>query len=118
MAPTESCDETLVLPEPFAELVPFVERWCNTTMSDQYAARLNSSIEEMQPFYDAVKERIGAIRAYLDGIDFEDYTEADATLGCLAISWVPVAEAIEVFKQPRVPDSKDYWELVEEPRSF
>ena len=43
---------------------------------------------------------------------------ADAALGRLLIGWVPVAEAIEVFKQARVPDSKGYWELVQEPHSF
>ena len=58
------------------------------------------------------------IKAYLDAIPFEDYSEADETLGRLVIAWVPVAEAIEEFKQPRVPESKGYWELVAEPCSF
>jgi len=106
------------LPAPFSELNTFVERWCKTSMSEQYAARLNSTIAEMQPFYEAIKARVEDIKAHLDAKAFEDYSEADAALGRLAIAWVPVAEAIEVFRQPRVPDSKSYWELVEEPRSF
>lgn len=106
------------LPDRFSELNEFVERWCNRGISEQYAARLNSSVADMQPFYEAVKLRIAEIKAYLDEIPFEDYTESDTALGRLTIAWVPVAEALEVFKQARVPDSKGYWELVEEPHSF
>lgn len=106
------------LPAEFSELNQFVDQWCNPGMAEQYAARLNSSIPEMQPFYEAVKPRVEDIRDYLDQIPFGDYTEADAALGNLLIGWVPIAEAIEVFKQPRVPDSKDYWEFVQEPHDF
>lgn len=113
-----SVSDPVQLPEGFADLDEFVARWCNDSMAEQYAARLDSTVAEMQPFYEAVKGRIEEIKAYLDGIAFEDYTDSDAALGRLAIGWVPVAEAIEVFKQTRVPDSKGYWELVQEPQSF
>ncbi len=106
------------LPAEFSELEQFATQWANTTMEAQYQARLRCSIADMQPFYEATKRRIDDIKAYLDGKSFDDYTEADHALGHLAIAWVPVAEAIEVFKQTRVPDSKGYWELVQEPASF
>jgi len=106
------------LPAAFSDLETFAAVWCNASMADQYSARLRSNIPEMQPFYEAVKGRVQDITAYLDAIAFEDYTEADASLGRLLIGWVPVAEAIEVFKQTRVPDSKGYWELVQEPQNF
>ncbi len=111
-------DDSPRLPPAFADLEEFLPRWCNDSMEAQYAARLASTIPEMQPFYEAVKGRVEEIKAYLDGIAFEDYSEADANLGRLVIGWVPAAEAIEVFKQTRVPDSKGYWELVQEPQSF
>jgi len=110
--------QEIQLPAEFSELNEFVDNWCNPGMAEQYAARLDSSIPEMQPFYEAVKLRVQDIRDYLDQIAFEDYTEADAALGHLLIGWVPVAEAIEVFKQTRVPDSKGYWEFVQEPHDF
>lgn len=106
------------LPAQFADLQPFTEQWCNDDMASQYAARLGSSMQEMQPFYDAVKPRVAEIREYLDAIDFDAYTAEDAALGRLLLGWVPVAEAVEVFKQVRVPDSKGYWEVVAEPHSF
>ena len=110
--------EDIELPPQFSELEQFVRAWCKESMSEQYAARLRSDMATMQPFYEAVKSRIVEIRDYLDGLAFDDYTEADAALGRMAIAWVPVAEAIEVFKQVRVPDSKGYWDIVQEPQSF
>ncbi|MEM8564724.1 MAG: hypothetical protein AAGF57_20955 [Pseudomonadota bacterium] len=109
---------TIKLPEQFSELEPFIADWANHGMQAQYDKRLGSTIEQLQEFYDAVKPRILEVRAYLDEKDFDDYTEADSTLGRLVIAWVPVAEAVEVFKQPRVPDSKMYWEIVDEPHLF
>ena len=55
------------------------------------------------------------IKTYLDAKDFVDYSEEDRRLARLVFAWVPVAEAVEVFKQPRVPDSKMYWNIEIEP---
>jgi hypothetical protein len=110
--------ENAKLPTQFAELQVFVEKWHKPGMGEQYAERLNSSMAELQEFYNAVKPRVLEIREYLDGKAFANYTDGDRVLGRLAIAWVPVAEAVEVFKQARVPDSKIYWEFVEEPQQF
>ncbi|MCY4426387.1 MAG: hypothetical protein OXC05_05085 [Halieaceae bacterium] len=107
-----------VLPEQFSELNPFVARWNNRGMQNQYAARVSSTMDEMQEFYDAIKPHIPEIKQYLDSKDFAEYSEADRTLGSLVFAWVPVAESVEVFKQPKVPDSKMYWDIVDEPQCF
>ena len=107
-----------MVPGQFSELNRYVERWDNPGMTEQYAARLGSTMDDMQEFYDAVKPRIPEIKEYLDSKDFSEYSEADKSLGRLAFAWVPVAEAVEVFKQALVPDSKMYWEIVEEPHAF
>ncbi len=111
-------DRAVQLPDAFSDLNRFVQRWANGSMAEQYAARLSSNMNEMQEFYDAMKPRILDIRAYLDAIDFKDYAPPDIALAQLVYGWVPVAEAVEVFKQVIVPDSKMYWEIVESPSSF
>ena len=73
-------DQTVQLPEAFSDLNGFVERWANGGMAEQYAARLASSMNELQEFYDAMKPRILDIRAYLDAIDFSDYSPSDIAL--------------------------------------
>jgi hypothetical protein len=62
-----------------------------------------------------VLPRVEKIRDYLDAKTFDAYTESDLRLARLVFAWVPVAEAVEVFKQPRVPHSKMYWDVKDEP---
>lgn len=109
---------TGLLPDQFSELNDYVERWSNPSMADQYDARLESDMEAMQAFHDAVLPLVLPIKSYLGGKRFEDFTEEDRRLGHLLVAWVPVAEAVEVFRQPRVPDSKMFWEFVDEPQYF
>lgn len=104
-----------VLPEKFVDLERFVSKWDKVGISDRYRERLASNMDELQDFHDALLPRIAEIRAYLDAKEFVDYTEADRRLGRLAFAWAPVAEAVEVFKQPKVPDSKMYWDVRVEP---
>ncbi|HLY56913.1 MAG TPA: hypothetical protein VKS60_15220 [Stellaceae bacterium] len=103
------------LPEPFSELSGFVEKWDLPGTNERYACRLSSSIRELEDFHGALRARLPEIKAYLDGKPFADYTEDDRRLARLVFAWVPVAEAVEVFKQPRVPDSKMYWDVKFEP---
>ena len=45
---------TVQLPAEFADLEPFSE-WCLPTEAQRYAKRLDSSMAQMQAFYDAVR---------------------------------------------------------------
>ena len=42
-----------MLPEEFSDLEPFAAKWSLATERERYAARLSSSMDEMQAFYDA-----------------------------------------------------------------
>lgn len=99
------------LPVQFVELERFVPKWDKPGTAERYAVRLASTIEELQDFHDAVLPRMAEIRILLDSKNVTDFTEADRRLGRLAFAWVSAAEAVEVFKQPRVPDSKMYWDV-------
>jgi hypothetical protein len=101
----------IILPEQFAELQRFVAKWDKPGTAERYAVRLASTMEELQDFHDALLPRMAAIRAYLDGKSFDAYSDADRCIGRLAFAWISAAEAVEVFRQPRVPDSKGYWDV-------
>jgi hypothetical protein len=105
----------IILPEQFADLLRFVAKWDKPGTAERYAVRLASTMEELQDFHDALLPRMAVIRAYLDGKSFDAYSDADRRLGRLAFAWISAAEAVEVFKQPRVPDSKGYWDVRAEP---
>lgn len=103
------------VPSPFAELARFIPKWDHADSNARYAERLSSNIGELEDFHAAVRDRLPEIKAYLDDKPFADYSEEDRLLARLVFAWVPVAEAVEVFKQPRVPDSKMYWDIQAEP---
>ena len=95
--------ETL-LPAEFADLEPFAD-WSLPAEEDRYARRLASSMEELQTFYDAVVPRIDEAKAYLDQLDIDDMPEQARNLMWLLASLITVCYAIDVFKQPKVPDT-------------
>ena len=88
----------------FADLEPFAD-WCLASEAERYAKRLSSSMDEMQAFYDAAFPRFAAGMAYLDELELNDLPEDAGQLLLLFYSLINVSFPIEVWRQPRVPDS-------------
>ena len=92
------------LPADFSDLEPFAG-WGLPTERERYAKRLASTMEELQAFYDAVFPRLEDMTAYLDALPL-DALPTDATrLLWLCYSLVNASFPVEVWRQPRVPDS-------------
>jgi hypothetical protein len=109
--------ETLVsaLPDGFSELERFVDKWDLPGTNERYAERLRSEFTDLEDFHAAVRARFDAIQSHLDARPLVDYSAEDRRLARLVWAWVLVAEAVEVFKQSRVPDSKNFWRVSIEP---
>ena len=95
---------TAQLPAEFADLEPFSE-WCLPTEAQRYAKRLESSMAQMQAFYDAITARAEDAIAYCDKFSLEDMPEDVVNLMHLLYSMIMVSFPVECWKQPRVPDS-------------
>ena len=95
---------TTTLPADFADLEPFAH-WCLASEAERYAKRLASSMEEMQAFYDVAFPRLADAMAYLDALDLRSLPGDAAQLLLLCYSLVNVSFPVEVWRQPRVPDS-------------
>ena len=93
-----------VLPAEFAELEPFRD-WCLEFERERYAKRLSSTMDEMQVFYDAAFPRLEEAMSYLDRFDFDALPDDAKHLLWLCYSLVNVSFPVEVWRQPRVPDS-------------
>ena len=107
---------TPVLPAEFAALERFSD-WVLPAEPERYAKRLASSMQEMQAFYDAAFPLLERAMAHLDGFELHDLPEAERNLLYLMQSLIMVSFPVEVWKQPRVPDSgAAYLDLVVEPR--
>jgi hypothetical protein len=92
------------LPTEFSELEPFAA-WSLETEAERYAKRLASTLDDLQTFYDAAFPRLDAIIDYLDQLDLAALPDDAARLLWLSYSLVNASFPVEVWRQPRVPDS-------------
>jgi hypothetical protein len=103
------------LPVEFADLEPYAA-WALPTEPERYARRLASSMAEMQEFYNAALPRLEDVIAYCDAHLFGALPDDARGLLHLMQALVMVSFPVEVWKQPRVPDSgAAYLDLVTEP---
>jgi hypothetical protein len=91
-------------PEPFADLEPFAD-WALPSEADRYGKRLASSMDELQAFYDAAFPRMEESTDYLRSVQLEGISDEDRNLLWLFEALVTVSFPVEVWRQPRVPDS-------------
>ena len=92
------------LPSDFADLEPLAE-WAIPTERARYAKRLASTMDQLQGFYDAAFPRMDAAASYLEQYDLNDLPDDAKHLLWLYCSLVTVSFPVEVWRQPRVPDS-------------
>ena len=105
-----------LLPSEFSDLEPFAAKWCLATEQERYTERLSSSMEEMQAFYDAVTARAEEAMAYCDKFPLDDMPVDALNLMRLLYSMVMVSFPVEVWGQPRIPDTgAAYLDLLVEP---
>jgi hypothetical protein len=91
-------------PAEFADLEPLAE-WALEFERERYAKRLASTMDELQSFYDAAFPRMGEAMAYLDQLDLNALPDDAKRLLWLCYSLVNASFPVEVWRQPRVPDS-------------
>jgi hypothetical protein len=105
-----------MLPEAFAVLEPYVADWARPTRAERYATRLSKTMDEITEFYDAIAPRAEEAIAYLDTLDLNALPEDATRLLHLLYSMILVSYAVNIFKQPRIPDSgAAFFDMVAEP---
>ena len=91
-------------PDKFADLEPFAD-WALETEAQRYAKRLASTMDQLQAFYDAAFPRLDDALGYLDALDLNALADDAKRLLWLCYSLVNASFPVEVWRQPRVPDS-------------
>ena len=94
-----------LLPPQFSSLEPFAKEWCLASEPERYAKRLASTMDEMQAFYDALFPRAEEAMTYLDKFPLDDLPDDAHRLLQLLYSLVMVSFPIEIWRQPRIPDT-------------
>ena len=93
------------LPQEFADLERFVTAgWAQPREHDRWTRRVRSSVAEIRDFYDTLLARMDAIVEYLDHHPLDEVPEGDRPLLYLALAFMDVAPAWEVFAAPDLPE--------------
>jgi hypothetical protein len=94
-----------LLPPQFADLEPYAQKWCLPNEPTRYAARLASTMDELQAFYDAMFPRAEAVLDYCDQFPLAEMPEDALRLLQMMYALIIVSFPVEAFRQPRIPDS-------------
>ncbi|MGV0791438.1 hypothetical protein [Mycolicibacterium sp. XJ1819] len=94
------------LPQEFSSLQHLVVQWATEDGHERYVKRVNSSMEQIQAFYDEMFPFAEEAVAYVDKFDYDQPLPEDvANLRNLLYSLITVSLAVELWKQPRVKHS-------------
>jgi hypothetical protein len=94
-----------LLPSAFASLERYAPIWDLPDTNARYAKRLESTLNDLKRFFEDMMARVNDIKTYLDTKSFADYTDQDRRLARLMFALGVVGPAVEMFKQPAVPDT-------------
>jgi len=105
-----------MLPPAFADLERFAAKWCLASEPERYAARMASSMDEMQELYDAVFPRVEEAIDYCDKFPLDDMPDDALHLLYLIYSLIMVTMPVDVWHQARVVDAGEaYFDRSVEP---
>jgi len=94
-----------LLPPEFADLERFAADWCLDSEPARYAKRLASTMDEIQAFYDAFMPRSEAAIQYLEKFPLNALPDDALRLLKLLYSLIIVSFAVEIWRQPYIPDT-------------
>jgi hypothetical protein len=92
------------LPPEFSDLEPFAG-WALQGERARYDKRISSTMDELQAFYDVAFPRLDDALAYLEQFEVDSMPDDAKRLLWLYCALVTVSFPVEVWRQPRVPDS-------------
>jgi hypothetical protein len=108
--------DSATLPDGFAGLEPYVADWARATRQERYDMRLSKTMDELVELYDAVAPHAEDAIAHLAGRDLGSLSEPEVRLLRLLYSFVLVSYAVNIFDQPKIPDSgAAFFDCVVEP---
>lgn len=97
------------LPNEFDDLLNLTTEWALPSFQERYAKRASSTQEELIKLYDTLLPHMPNIMAYLDkyncGVAPHQKVEQ---LFWLALTFMDVSPAVELFGQPTVPHGFDF----------
>ena len=100
------------LPNGFEDLQPLVAKWSKATERERNLIRIESTIEELDAFYQKIFPRIEDVLGFLNKRDLHNLDAKEKNLMFLALSLAEVSPSVELFRGPEVPAGFDSRRLV------
>ncbi|CAH0498217.1 hypothetical protein [Novosphingobium sp. CECT 9465] len=96
--------KNVALPAGFEDLAEFAPTWGQCfTQDERNRVRVQSTMAELQHFYNVVQPRLDAIFVHLDAFPLGQLPEPEDLLNRIVLSLTEVSLAVEIFGQPQVP---------------
>lgn len=95
-----------MLPEPFEELVPFLD-WALEPERARTEKKAESSMDEIRAFYDAMMSRLDEIIRYLEDYFGMVMPASAHRLYLMSLSLVEVSTLVELYKRRESVDACD-----------
>jgi len=92
------------LPMQYRELGRFTDKWVLSSERERRDCRCQSTMEELDELYHAMLPHMDGIIGYLNGFPLTEMPEAEQNLFALAQAFLEVSPAVELFREPAVPD--------------
>lgn len=89
------------------ELKPFIGEWGLPTLSRRIEKRLNSSIEELKAFHDAIVPRLEEIIDYLNQFPLDAIPEEDKPLSYATLAALEVENPVNKWNSATLEDAVD-----------
>lgn len=96
--------ETDRLPVDFHDLEHWAPLWALPTEAARNHRRVNSEYHQIEAFYHALLPRMEAVLDYLQEFSPDALPAPAQRLMHLGCAFMEVAPAVELFKEPRVPE--------------
>jgi len=94
------------LPSEFSDLEQFTP-WTLPTSVERNKRRVESSMSEINAFYNAMLPRLEKALAYLDQFSLEEMPQDAQRLLFLSLSLAEISMAVELFHEPKVTGGCD-----------
>ena len=97
-----------LLPVEFGDLERFAGKWVLETEKARNDFRVRQSMQDLEDYYQTVFPRMDALCDYIDQFSLDAMPPDAARLLRLGQMLMEVVPAVEVYRQPDVPDSLEF----------
>ena len=94
-----------MLPPEFADLERFAASWALPSERARNQFRVQRPMSELEDFYQTIFPRMDALCEYIDQFSLDGMPRPAARLLQLGLMLMEVVPAVEVYRQPDVPNS-------------